>query len=119
MTRRGSFGLLAVVLAVSLAAGCGRVTAWRMAGEWESEATPKRTLILRRDGTYLQRFSGKTLGFVSEVLGPDTGGWRIEHDALVLAHTDPAGVETTRRLPIDSLGRGTVTLAGEHWRRVQ
>ena len=119
MTRRASCGLLAALLAVALAGGCGRVTAWRIAGEWESEPTPKRTLILRRDGTYLQRFSGKTLGFVSDVLGPDTGLWRVEHDGLVLTRSDPSGAETTRRLPIDDLGRDAVTLAGEHWRRVR
>lgn len=119
MPRRGSVGLLAAVLAVALAAGCGRVTAWRMSGEWESEATPKRTLILRRDGTYLQRFSGKTLGFLSDVLGPETGRWQVESDALVLTHSDPGGVETSRRLPIDDLSRGALTLAGGHWWRVR
>jgi hypothetical protein len=111
--------MLAAVVAVTLAAGCGRVTAWRIAGEWESEATPKRTLILRHDGTYLQRFSGKTLGFLSEVLGPDTGRWQVEGRALVLTRTDAGGAETTRRLPIDGLLGDSVTLAGERWRRLR
>ena len=119
MARRRCYRLPAALLAVALAAGCGRVTAWRMAGEWESEPTPKRTLVLRRDGTYLQRFSGKTLGFVSDVLGPDTGRWQVEHGALVLTHGDPSGVETTRRLPLEDLGRDAVTLAGERWWRVR
>ncbi len=119
MIRRRSAGIAAVLLAAALAVGCGRVTAWRIAGEWESEATPKRTLILRRDGTYLQRFSGRTLGFVSEVLGPETGRWRIESRALVLTRGDPGGAETTRRLPIDDLGRDSVTLAGELWNRLR
>jgi hypothetical protein len=118
MTRRGACGLLAAALAVALAAGCGRVTAWRLAGEWESEALPRRTLILRGDGSYLQRFSGKTLGFVSEVLGPETGRWQVESHALVLT-PEADGSETTRRLPIDGLGRESVSLAGERWSRVR
>ena len=119
MARRGAGGLLAAVLAVALAAGCGRVTAWRLAGEWESEATPRRTLILRGDGSYLQRFSGKTLGFVSEMLGPETGRWQVESRALVLTRTEADGSETTRKLPIDGLARASVSLAGERWRRVR
>ena len=119
MARRQWLGMVAALVAVTLAVGCGTVTAWRIAGEWESEATPKRTLILRHDGTYLQRFSGKTLGILSEVLGPETGRWEIERRALVLTRTDAGGAETTRRLPIDGFVGNSVTLAGEHWRRVR
>lgn len=118
MTRRAWFGWLAAALVLTTAAGCGTVVAWRITGEWESEGLPKRTLILRRDGSYLQRFSGKTLGFVSEVLGPESGRWQIERHALVLTRTDAGGAETTRRLPIDGLSSDSLTLAGEHWLRV-
>jgi len=117
MTRRSR--MAAMLLAVAFAVGCGAVAEWRIAGEWESETLPKRTLQLERDGSYRQRFSGRTLGFVSELLGPETGRWRIERGALVLTRTEPGGAETTRRLPLDQLGRREVTLAGERWWRLR
>jgi hypothetical protein len=118
MTRRVWLGMLAAILVLGTATACGRVTAWRITGEWQSESLPKRTLILRRDGSYLQRFSGNTLGFLSEVFGPESGSWRIERHALVLTRTDAGGAETTRRLPIDGLSGDSLTLAGERWLRV-
>jgi hypothetical protein len=120
MNRRRTTGLLGAVLALGLLGpGCGRVTAWRIAGQWESENTPKRTLILRTDGSYLERFSGRGLGFVSEILGPETGRWSIEGRNLVLASPRGENDEHVRRLPIDGLTRESVQLAGEHWDRVR
>lgn len=118
MDRRGTTRLLAIVVTLSLL-GCGRVTAWRITGQWESEGTPKRTLILRADGSYLQRFSGKGLGFVSEILGPETGRWRIEGRNLVLVSPRGDNSEHLRRLPVDALSRDAVMLGGEHWDRVR
>ncbi len=109
-----------MVLALGLLGpGCGRVTAWRIAGQWESESTPKRTLILRTDGTYLQRFSGKGLGFVSDIFGPETGRWSVEGRNLVLASPRGENDDVVRRLAIDDLARDSVMLAGEHWDRVR
>ncbi len=113
-------GLLATVFLLGfVSAGCDRIAAWRMAGQWESENTPKRTLILRTDGSYLERFSGKGLGFVSELLGPETGRWRIEGRSLVLTSPRGESDEHVRRLAIDGLSRDSVQLAGEHWDRVR
>ncbi len=112
-------GLWGVLLALGLLAqGCDRITARRITGQWESEDTPKRTLILRADGSYLQRFSGKTLGFVSELLGPETGRWQVEDGHLVLTRPRGTDGEVVRRLHIDGLSRDSVMLAGEHWDRV-
>jgi hypothetical protein len=120
MNRRRTRILLGVVLALAaLGPGCGRITAWWIAGQWESENTPKRTLILRTDGTYLQRFSGKGLGFVSDILGPETGRWNVEGRNLVLASPRGESDEVIRRLAIDGLTRSSVMLAGEHWDRVR
>jgi hypothetical protein len=119
MDRGRLTGIFAAALALGLlAAGCDRITARRITGQWESEATPRRTLILHADGSYLQRFSGKTLGFVSELLGPETGRWRVEKDHLVLSHSRGDDDEVIRRLRIEGLSRDSVMLAGEHWDRL-
>lgn len=120
MSRRRMTGLLGAVLALGfLDQGCGRVTAWRIAGQWERENTPKMTLVLRSDGSYLERFSGKGLGFVSEILGPETGRWSIDGRNLVLVTSRGESGEIVRRLPIDGLTRDSLQLAGEHWDRVR
>lgn len=119
MPRRSSLRIVAVALLVTVCgAGCGKLTERRLAGQWESEATPKRTLTLRGDGSYQQRFSGKTLGVLSELLGPETGSWRVTEGALVLERPDGSGAVTTRRLPIEQLSRESVRLAGERWLRL-
>jgi hypothetical protein len=112
--------VLAAALAVTLAgAGCGFVTEWRIAGEWETEATPKRTLVLGRDGTYSERLSGKKLGFLSDLLGPARGKWHVRRGSLVLVRGEAGGAETTRRLPIERLTPRSMVLAGERFIRVE
>lgn len=111
--------MLVVLLLAGLGSGCGSLTRWRLAGEWQSERLPKRTLLLRQDGTYLQRFSGQTLGFVSDLVGPETGSWSVEGGVLVLVGATAGTGPTTRRLAIDNLERNTVSLDGEHWHRVR
>ena len=61
------------LIGVLLAAGCGYLTEKRLQGAWETEATPKRTLDLRPDKSYSRRFSGKTLGFLSDLAGAEQG----------------------------------------------
>ena len=106
--------LLAVVLPVS---GCNALTERKLRGVWETEATPKRRLDLLADGRYSRRLSGKTLGFLSEMLGPETGRWRVEDGALVL-FVQEEGRERSERLTIEDLGARSVLLAGEHWIRL-
>ena len=111
-----TIALVAVLAAVL--AGCSVLTEMRLEGEWESDATPKRALSLKGDNTYQQRFSGKTLGFLSEMLGPEAGTWSVESTHLVLVRQDASGEQTTRRLPLSNLSSNSVTLAGESWHRV-
>lgn len=107
-----------LVLAVIVSGGCNALTARKLTGQWETEATPKRTLDLFADNTYSLRLSGKGLGFVSEILGPEKGTWRVEDHALVLARRTEDGVETTKKLPISELGSDAAVLGGERWRRI-
>ena len=97
---------------------CGFVAERRLRGEWKSEATPERTLDLYADGTYSLRLSGKGLGFVSEILGPQKGTWRVEKGALVLVQAE-AGAERSLSWAIDELDADGAVLAGERWRRVR
>jgi hypothetical protein len=117
--RRGVTGpaLLAVAFGALLLSGCDRLTERRLRGTWETVDTPKRRLELLADGTYARRLSGKTLGVVSDVLGPERGGWRAEGDVLVLFQR--AGeTERSERLPIKDLSPEHVFLAGARWRRL-
>ncbi len=107
----------AVVAAAVLIAGCGFLTERRLAGRWETVETPKRTLELLDDHTYTQRLSGKTLAFVSDLLGPEKGTWAVEGEVLVLSRTDDKGVERTVRLPIHHLSGDAVVLGDERWVR--
>jgi hypothetical protein len=79
--------------------------------------TPIRTLDLFEDGTFSRRLSGKKLGFLSDILGPDKGTWRVEGEALVLVTTGDNGVVSEQKLPINELGDDAVVLAGERWTR--
>jgi hypothetical protein len=109
----------ALAAAVVLLAACGTIAERRLAGQWRTEATPERTLDLFDDGTYALRLSGKGLGFVSELLGPRKGSWRVENGALVLSHKEAdSEVERSERWPINELHSDRVVLAGERWRRV-
>ena len=111
--------LLAGTLVLALAA-CGFVSEHRLRGQWRSEAPPERTLDLFADGSYSLRLSGKGLGFVSELLGPRRGSWRVEGGALVLSHRDAeSGAEAWERWPINELKRDHAVLAGDRWRRVR
>jgi hypothetical protein len=108
-------------VAISLLAllGCGVVAEHRLRGQWKTEATPERTLDLFADGSYSLRLSGKGLGFVSDLLGPRKGTWRVEGRGLVLTHKDPeSGAEVQESWPINELHRDHVVLAGDRWRRV-
>ncbi|MGE0453813.1 MAG: hypothetical protein AB7O37_12190 [Vicinamibacteria bacterium] len=96
---------------------CNALTERRLRGVWETEATPKRRLELLADGRYTRRLSGKTLGFLSEMLGPETGRWRVEDGALVL-FVQQEGRERAEKLSIEELGDRNVLLAGEHWIRL-
>lgn len=110
--------LALLVLACGLAA-CGFVAERRLVGQWKTEQTPERTLDLFEDRSYSLRLSGKGLGFVSEVLGPQKGSWRVEKGALVLVdHEAKTGAERTLTWPINELQSDSVVLAGERWRRV-
>jgi hypothetical protein len=109
----------ALVASLLVLVACGYVAERRLRGQWKSEATPERTLDLFADGAYSLRLSGKGLGFVSELLGPRKGIWRVRSGALVLLHKDPeSGAETSESWPINELGPESVVLAGERWRRV-
>jgi hypothetical protein len=118
LSRRQTLGLAVVAFVAAFGSACN-LTRSRLVAEWESEPLPKRTLVLRRDGTYLQRFSGKTLGFLSEVVGPEMGTWTVEEKTLVLVGKVKDGDLVTRRLAIDNLESSGVTLDGERWRRVR
>lgn len=111
--------VLTLFVASALLAACGALTERRLSGQWRTEGTPERTLDLFADGTYGLRLSGKGLGFVSELLGPRKGSWRVERGALVLSHKDAdSGVEASERWPINELSSDRAVLAGERWRRV-
>ena len=109
--------VLALAGAALLFSGCDRLTERRLRGTWETLGTPKRRLELLADGSYARRLSGRTLGVVSDVLGPERGGWRAEGDVLVLFQRD-GQKERTERLPIKDLSPEHVFLAGERWRRL-
>jgi hypothetical protein len=109
--------LLATAAAALLLSGCDRLTERRLRGVWETVDTPKRRLELLADGSYARRLSGKTLGIVSDVLGPERGAWRVEGDALVLLQRG-GQTERSERLPIKDLSPEHVFLAGEKWRRL-
>jgi hypothetical protein len=109
--------LLAVVAAALLLSGCDRLTERRLRGTWETLDTPKRRLELLADGSYARRLSGRTLGIVSDMLGPERGSWRAEGDTLVLLQSD-GQKERSERLPIRDLSPEHVFLAGEKWRRL-
>ena len=117
MTRPKAAGRALVTAGVVLLAGCGLLSERRLRGQWRTEATPERTLDLFADGTYALRLSGKGLGFMSELFGPQKGTWRVADGALVLVHRD-AEVERTERWPINELSSDHAVLAGERWRRV-
>jgi len=108
---------LLLVAAVAVFSACNTLTERKLRGVWETEATPKRRLDLLADGRYSRRLSGKTLGFLSEMLGPETGRWRVEDGALVL-FVQEEGRERAEKLTIENLGERSVLLAGEHWIRL-
>ncbi len=103
--------------AVLLLSGCGYWTERKLQGAWETEATPKRTLELRPDKSYSRRFSGKTLGFLSDLAGPEQGSWSVEGDQVVLFSAD-GNKEKSEKLVIKDLTAESVTLGGEGFRRV-
>jgi len=107
---------VALAAGIVLLAGCGLLSERRLRGQWRTEATPERTLDLFADGTYTLRLSGKGLGFVSEILGPQKGTWRVARGALVLVHAE-GEVERSERWPINEMSSDRVVLAGERWRR--
>lgn len=117
MTRRDLIAGLCAASLLATLAGCGALTEQRLQGRWESVDTPIRTLDLYKDGTFSRRLSGKKLGFLSDILGPDKGTWRVEGEALVLATTSDDGVVSEQKLPINELGADAVVLAGERWTR--
>lgn len=86
-------------------------------GQWKTETTPERTLDLFEDGSYSLRLSGKGLGFVSDLLGPQKGLWKVEDDMLVLTRRDEQGVEHADRWPINEMKGDLVVLAQERWKR--
>ncbi len=108
--------LLATV-ALVLLVGCGFVQERRLRGRWQSEGAPERTLDLFADGSYSLRLSGKSLGFVSDLLGPEKGSWRVQDGTLLLATRQASGAESIRRWPINELHAGEVVLASERWVR--
>ena len=116
MTRRGLLSGAALALAGVVAAGCGMLTERRLRGRWESVDSPKRTLDLFADGSFTRRLSGK-LGFLSDVLGPQKGTWRVEGEALVLSVAAESGSISEEKLPINELGDEGLVLAGERWTR--
>lgn len=117
MTRRRLLSGLCAVSLLATTVGCGALTEQRLQGRWESVDTPIRTLDLYKDGTFSRRLSGKKLGFLSDILGPDKGSWRVEGEALVLVTTGDNGVVSEQKLPINELGDDAVVLAGERWTR--
>jgi hypothetical protein len=119
MPLSGSRRLAAVagVGALLLCVACSRLEARRLRGVWESEALPKRTLELKPDGTFARRLSGKTLGFLSDLVGAETGSWLVEDHSLVLRRTE-SNKEISERLAIKDLSGGSVFLGGERWNRL-
>jgi hypothetical protein len=118
VTQRRLFRLGALcVVVVATSTGCAFIKERRLMGQWRTEKTPEQTLDLYEDHTYSLRLSGKTLGVLSEVFGPEKGSWHVEGDKLVLLSHNTEGVEETRRLAIDSIGRSEIVLAGDRWRR--
>jgi hypothetical protein len=110
---------LALVALLTCMVGCGFVQERRLRGRWQSEGAPQRTLDLYADNTYSLRLSGKSLGFVSNLLGPEKGSWRVQGAALVLTYRQSAGAESIRRWSINELRSQQVVLASERWNRVQ
>jgi hypothetical protein len=96
-----------IVVCVSVVSGCSYLKQRRLTGQWKTEATPERTLDFYEDGTFSLRLSGKGLGFVSDLVGPEKGSWRVDGD------------ETTKRLPINSLSGDELVLAGDRWKRTK
>src|SRR5262249_37345966 len=102
---------------VLLLGACSRLEARRLRGVWESEQLPQRTLELKPDGTFARRLSGKTLGFLSDLVGAETGSWRVEDHALLLVRIEGTK-EISERLAIKELSGERVLLGGERWRRI-
>lgn len=117
MKRRRLLAGLCAGLCLLATVACGPLTQRRLQGRWQSVDTPIRTLDLFEDGTFSRRLSGKKLGFLSDILGPDKGTWRVEDEALVLATTGDNGAVSEHKLPINELGDDAVVLAGERWTR--
>jgi hypothetical protein len=109
--------ILALAVAAISSVACNGLTERRLRGTWETRELPKRRLTLAADGSYSRRFSGRTLGPISNALGPETGRWRVDERALVLSHVDGAR-ETSERLAIRDLSPEHVFLAEEKWLRV-
>jgi hypothetical protein len=106
------------VLLLSLALPACRGARAQLVGQWKTEATPERTLDLFEDGTYSLRLSGKGLGFVSEILGPEKGLWKVEKGRLILTRSDKEGGEHTYAGLSSELKRDSVVLAQDRWKRV-
>jgi len=106
-----------VAITVLLLAGCGYLTERKLQGAWETEATPKRTLELRPDKSYSRRFSGKTLGFLSDLAGAEQGTWRVEGEQLVLFSSD-GSKERSEKLVIKDLTGDSAWFGGERYVRV-
>lgn len=104
----------AVLLLVAVVLASAACTERRLMGDWESVDTPKRTLSLQADHTFSLRFSGKTLGFISELAGPERGTWAVASGKLVLTY--PSG--KAESWPVDGLASAHVDLAGQRWVRV-
>ncbi len=123
MTARRSVAAALVGVCVSAAlfaaVGCSYFKQRRLVGQWKTEATPERTLDFYEDGTYSLRLSGKGLGFVSDIVGPEKGSWHVDGDVLVLGSHDDHDVETTKRMPINSLSGDELVLAGDRWKRAK
>jgi len=107
--------VLALAVLLAVLAACGFSKESQLQGRWETVETPKRTLDLRTDHTYSQRLSGKTLGFLSDMLGPQTGTWAVEDDALVLSFKDDKGQPVSNRLAIHELSDQGAVLGEDRW----
>ena len=105
------------IASLLLLAGCGYWTERKLQGAWETEATPKRMLELRPDKSYSRRFSGKTLGFLSDLAGPEQGTWRVEGEQVVLFSSD-GNKERSEKLVIKDLTGDSAIFGGERYRRV-
>jgi hypothetical protein len=118
VTRRQGAARALLALGLALLVGCGFLSERRLRGQWRSENTPERTLDLFADGSYSLRLSGKGLGFVSDVLGPEKGSWSVSQGALVLEHSQ-VDKERLERWSIGELSSDEVVLAGDRWRRTR